>query len=73
VTKEEQIALVNTAKSDDLPGALAIAKQIIEATGDLPQGWFYHLATIQSDIPAAMKALTALRPPGAPPYKGEYI
>lgn len=62
MTKDEQRALIDTVEPLDLDAAVSVAKQIIDATGDLPQSYFMHLALMQRDIAGAMRTLIALRP-----------
>lgn len=68
MTEEEQGELLMQVKPFDLQSAIDIAKQIIAATGDLPQGYAYTLAMPQANLNKALEALQALRPEGAVPY-----
>jgi hypothetical protein len=59
----------------DAPWAevLRVARQIIAETGDLPEGLWWEMGYRQTGNPSqgeAWRALAALRPFGAPPYKG---
>lgn len=54
---------------------IACAQRIIQETGDLPEGIWYTLWYGQDEVRfrQAAEALQALRPAGAPPYKGAWV
>lgn len=64
--------LVDTVEPRDPAAAIQCAATIIAQTGDLPEGIWFELGSLQADRPAMWRQLKAMRPVGAPPYTRKY-